>query len=205
MHFEAAGRKALRLRLLNARDFFLRVGHGTVMLLTILLHELILEGGLIADLVWVRDTRELLSVAGNSTLTGVDGPLDRGDHIQQLSVVFRIANIVKPWMLQRLLAGHALSRVHLQQATHKTERLLGQTAEVALLERLRFCYVWELETVEARILAEALLLVFSERPEHLLNEKELVHFGVAREQRLTVTQLAHDAADGPHVNLRAVL
>ena len=65
--------------------------------------------------------------------------------------------------------------------------------------------MWELKTDEAGVLVEALHLLLGQGSEYFLNEVKLVHFAVAREQRLAVAQLAHDAADGPHVYLRAVV
>lgn len=38
-----------------------------------------------------------------------------------------------------------------------------------------------------------------------MDHVELIHFGVAREQRLTVGEFAHDAANRPHVNLGAIV
>ena len=40
--------------------------------------------------------------------------------------------------------------------------------------------------------------------ENFLDHEQLVDLGVAREQRLAIHELSHDAADGPNVNLFAV-
>lgn len=148
---------------------------------------------------------ELLPVACDARLARVDGTLDGRDHVQELCIVLGVADIVEPGVLKGLLASHAFRRIHFQQSTHEAECLLRQTTQVAFLQRLRLGNVRELEAVEARVLAEALLLIVRERSEHLLNKIQLVHFRVSREQRLPVTELSHDAADGPHVNFGAIL
>ena len=62
----------------------------------------------------------------------------------------------------------------------------------------------DLEAFEAGVLVEHLHLVGRKLTEHLLDGEQLVDFALARKQRLSVRQLAKDAADRPDVHCLAV-
>jgi len=105
-HFDVSWGKVLRRLLLKPSDLFFRMTHWSIMFLRILLHQWILERLLVNEF--------LLSIAGNSRLAWVDRALDGGDHVQEVVIVLCVSNVIEPRMLQSLLAGHSISRVHLK-------------------------------------------------------------------------------------------
>ena len=62
-------------------------------------------------------------------------------------------------------------------------------------------YLWEFESLISGVSIEFLLEEVWERPQHLLDDEQLVDLAVSWEQRLAVHELAHDAADGPDIHL----
>ena len=105
------------------------------MFLCVLMHYLILKLLLIH--------LKLLTITCDSRLARIDWSLNGGNHVEENGVVFGVSDIIKPLMLQRLLTRHPLSWIHFQQSTHQTQRLLRQTAQISLLERLWPSYIWE--------------------------------------------------------------
>lgn len=108
-------------------------------------------------------------------------------------------------MAQGLLTGKTISRVKLQQADHQLQGFLRKTGHVAFLECFRLGDLRELQSHESRVLIKALHLFLGQHTEHLLNQVELVHLRVTWEQWLSITKLAHDAPDGPHIDLRSII
>lgn len=107
-------------------------------------------------------------------------------------------------MQQRLLGGEALLRVHHEQTLHQIETILRKLAAVLLLNRLGLRHIGELEADEARVFRKLLLLERRQGAQYLLDLEQLVDFTFTREQRFTVRQLSHDAANGPDVDLFGV-
>ena len=64
---------------------------------------------------------------------------------------------------------------------------------------------WEFHPQKPLILNEPLVQAGTQRPESFLDEKKLVELIFPGEQRVAVDQLAHDAANSPHVDLFAIL
>jgi len=148
---------------------------------------------------------KLLPIRGDPRLTRVDRTLHRGDQARQFLFNFRFPDVIEVRVSESLLASESVGRVHLEQANHQLESLFGERGHVTLFESFGLCNFGELQTDEARVFVERLHLFLGQGPEHLLNKIELVHFGVAWEEGLAVTQLAHNAPDGPHVDFGAVV
>ena len=108
--------------LLDAGYLLLGVRDGAVVLLVVLLDQLIVLLLIV----------ELLAVAGDAGLAGVDRALDLGYHPQQVSILLGISDIVKPGVLQSLLSRQPLRRVHFEQTNHETECLFRQAAHIPL-------------------------------------------------------------------------
>lgn len=85
------------------------------------------------------------------------------------------------------------------------ERLGGHLVEVASLEGLWLGNVGKLETDKARILIEQLLLLGSQFAQNFLDAKQLVDFGLAREESVTVANFTHNTPNCPNVNLFAIV
>ena len=110
MHLEAARCETLCLLLVDSCNLFLRMAHGTVVLLGILLHELVLE--------WLLVDVEFLTVTGNTRLARINGSLHRRDHVKKVSIVLGVSDVIKPGMLQGLFTRDSVGRVHFQKTTH---------------------------------------------------------------------------------------
>lgn len=107
-------------------------------------------------------------------------------------------------MQQGLLGCEAVLWVHHEEPRHQLEAFRRQFTPILLLNRLWLSYVRKFEADEARVFCKLLLLERCEGTEDLLDLEQLVDLALTREQWLTICQLAHDAADGPDVDLLGV-
>ena len=124
----------MSLGLLNAGDLFLGVRHRTIVFLVVLLDELVVLLLIV----------ELLAIAGDTGLAGIDWALDLSYHPEEVRILFGVSDVIEPGVLQRLLTCESLCWIHLEKTDHETQSLLGQTAHVALFKGLWLTYVREL-------------------------------------------------------------
>ena len=135
VHFETARCKTLSLGFLNNSDLFFWVTDRAIMFLRILLLKLILKRILV--------NVELLAIARDSWLTWVDRSLHSGNHIQQISIIIWISDVIKPGMLKSLFTSESICWVHLKQATHEIKSFFGQTAHISFFKCFRLWNIWE--------------------------------------------------------------
>jgi hypothetical protein len=115
-------------------------------------------------------------------------------------LVLSASESVKEGMTECLLGSKTLPRVQFQNAFKKGDCLLRHLPCVTSLKCIWLGEIWELVPNKSRIPLEALLLFIDERPAHLLDHIELVHFRQPGEQGLTVRKLTHNAPYGPYVD-----
>mmetsp|Transcript_71286 Transcript_71286/g.206723 ORF Transcript_71286/g.206723 Transcript_71286/m.206723 type:complete len:308 (+) Transcript_71286:435-1358(+) len=81
---------------------------------------------------------------------------------------------------------------------------LRHSPRVALFQGFGAAHIGELDAEEPRIAEEHLHVLRDEGAKHLLDHEQLVHLRFTGEQGLPVSELAHDAADRPDVDVLAV-
>lgn len=109
------------------------------------------------------------------------------------------AESIEERMHQRLFGRESLLWIHFKQASHQGEPLLRDLASILLLYCFRLCHVWKFESHESWILRELFLLERSQSSQNLLDLKELIYFALTWEQRLSIGQLPHYAANCPYI------
>ena len=57
---------------------------------------------------------ELLAIACDPGLTGVDRSMNGSNHVEKFSVIVWISDVVEPWMLEGLFTSQSVCWIHLK-------------------------------------------------------------------------------------------
>jgi hypothetical protein len=87
---------------------------------------------------------------------------------------------IKHWMVKGFGSRHPLLWFHGQDAFHEIHCTLRHLAHIPLLKSLWLADLWKLQPDKARVLPEHLCLFIRQRPQHLLDDEELVDFRLTR-------------------------
>ena len=112
----------------------------------------------------------------------------------------KTAASLEEWVVQGLLSCYPLPWVHLHHSLHEVEALLVDLAEVTALDGFDVVDLWKLHADELGILQEVFLVLGSERAKAFLDEVQLIEVILPREQRFSIDDFCHNAANGPDVN-----
>lgn len=96
-------------------------------------------------------------------------------------------------MLKGLLYGEPLFRVHLKHSLYELQCLLAEFTEVFSFESFWLVDFWKFRSNVAWVFLEILVLFRRERPQRLLDQKELIYFVFSWKQGLPIDQLSHNA------------
>ena len=120
-------------------------------------------------------------------------------------VDFGLTKVVKPGLGEAVERGETLCWVQVKRALEELESLGAHLADVTAFKGLWFLNIREFKTDESGVLVEFFLLATSQFAKNFLDTEELVDLRLAREQGLTVRDLAHDAARCPDVHFFSVI
>ena len=118
---------------------------------------------------------------------------------------FRVSQTVEVRVLKSLNCCQSLLWLHRKKAIHQTNGFAAHLAHVSLLKTVLLADFRELEANEARIRVELVLKTRWQFAHDFLNAEQLVDFRLTREDGVSVSNLSHDTANGPNVNLAAIL
>ena len=107
-------------------------------------------------------------------------------------------------MINGLSGFNPLIRIHLKHFDHDVDFDIVHYWSVPGLNSLRMGYLWKLKALISAIPIKFILQEVWEWPQDLLDDEQLIHFAVTREEGLTVHELTHNAAYSPDINFFAV-
>ena len=108
-------------------------------------------------------------------------------------------------MHQGLRGGNPSGRVHRQQLLKEAHSTFGHLSNVALFQSFWSGYLVKLHAQESWIFPKHFLLLVGQRPKNFLDHVKLIYLVITWEQRLTISEFAHDATYGPEINWLAIV